>query len=237
MSGEPVFINVYDLFENKTHKKTNNGMKTIGMGGLYHAAVELFGVEYSFGYKQYGNGIYAWHPKENDAHSYRETIPVGYTTLTHKEVKKILKEMSPAWEGPSYDLLSRNCCTFCQVFLPLLGTSVEPFPGWINRTARAGALCQTTAITVTETITSTSKAIDQKLGVTTKVVAVDERFKISEKAKQLDSEYQISAQTCALAASAGTMAKNGLSYLFGGSQPSTVVPARNTTQPNNSSAS
>ena len=45
--------------------------------------------------------------------------------------------MEKDWVGPSYDLLKRNCCSFCNEFCVNLG--VGPLPGWVNGLAGTGA--------------------------------------------------------------------------------------------------
>jgi hypothetical protein len=49
------------------------------------------------------------------------------------QVKAILQRMRAEWLGSSYDLLTRNCCHFCEALAEELG--VGPIPPWLNRFA------------------------------------------------------------------------------------------------------
>jgi len=61
---------------------------------------------------------------------YRESIVLGETDCSILKVNQILKELSREWPGDSYDLLSRNCNHFCDVFCEKLG--VSKIPGDMN---------------------------------------------------------------------------------------------------------
>ena len=81
-NGIPVLLHVYDLnvegFEysdqaNRTILKSNAFMRDVlGFGGAFHAAVEIFGSEYSFGYCPFGSGVFACEPRKNECYSFRE---------------------------------------------------------------------------------------------------------------------------------------------------------------------
>ncbi len=43
------------------------------------------------------------------------------------QIKAILQRLKTDWPGLSYDLLSRNCCHFCEVLCQEL--EVKPVPG------------------------------------------------------------------------------------------------------------
>lgn len=59
-------------------------------------------------------------------YSYRETVPLGSTTLTKVRIDKIIQELSNEWVGTSYDLLSRNCNHFCEELCSRLGVQKVP---------------------------------------------------------------------------------------------------------------
>ncbi|EER14443.1 hypothetical protein Pmar_PMAR021197 [Perkinsus marinus ATCC 50983] len=94
--------------------------EVVGVGGAFHAAVEVYGVEWSYGYCQYGCGVFAVPPTSSEPGSigtYRECLPVERCRLPVTEVIQILEELKGDWPGSSYDLLHRNCTHFCDVFL------------------------------------------------------------------------------------------------------------------------
>lgn len=55
----------------------------------------------------------------------------------------------------SYDLLTRNCCHFCEALVALLGC--RPVPGWLNRfayQADATLVATTHAVTIMRKLSS-----------------------------------------------------------------------------------
>ena len=80
--------------------------------------------------------MYACQPGKNAAYTFRESILLGMTSLSPHAVKQVLSELKQKWDGESYDLLTRNCCHFCEEFVDLLG--VGPIPTWVNQLARHG---------------------------------------------------------------------------------------------------
>ncbi|KAG0486638.1 hypothetical protein HPP92_008733 [Vanilla planifolia] len=98
---------------------------------------EVYGdEEWSFGYCEYGSGIFSCPPTKNPMYTYRESIVLGETTFTNYMVNEIMWELQREWTGISYDLLSRNCNHFCDAFCEGLG--VPKLPAWVNRFANAG---------------------------------------------------------------------------------------------------
>eukprot|EP01024_Parvocaulis_polyphysoides_P006779 TRINITY_DN1192_c0_g2_i1.p1 TRINITY_DN1192_c0_g2~~TRINITY_DN1192_c0_g2_i1.p1 ORF type:complete len:196 (+),score=12.82 TRINITY_DN1192_c0_g2_i1:75-662(+) len=135
-----VRLHVYDVTnlesENmKTTIKTVNGVtRQLGLGGAFHGAVEVYGWEWSYGFCERGTGVYRCTPKANTMYSYRETVELGTTNLTSREVQLLIGKLSASWVGERYDLLTHNCCHFCEVFVQELGLQ-RSFPAWINRMA------------------------------------------------------------------------------------------------------
>mmetsp|Transcript_73678 Transcript_73678/g.204914 ORF Transcript_73678/g.204914 Transcript_73678/m.204914 type:complete len:272 (-) Transcript_73678:142-957(-) len=127
-----VTVHVYDLDSGIT-KGANKVMKAAGTG-LYHAGVEVYSTEWSFGC---ASGIFWCEPKGNRGHSYREAVPMGNTTLSEKEFEVLLDELASEWVAEEYDLLRRNCADFCSELCKRLG--VGPVPVWVRSLAGAGA--------------------------------------------------------------------------------------------------
>lgn len=139
-----VVVHVYDV-TNSESQKTNNTIINInkifkdgiGLGGIFHSAVQVYGSEeWSFGFCEYGSGVFSCPPTKNPMYTFRETIVLGETDCTNGRVNLILRELSREWPGSSYDLLSKNCNHFCDDFCEKLG--VQKLPAWVNRFANAG---------------------------------------------------------------------------------------------------
>ncbi|XP_044469016.1 deubiquitinase DESI2-like [Mangifera indica] len=139
-----VILHIYDV-TNSGSEKTNNTIMQInkifkdgiGVGGIFHSAVQVYGdEEWSFGFCEYGSGVFSCPSGKNPMYSYRECLLLGRTNYSISKVNQILRELSRDWPGSSYDLLSRNCNHFCDEFCERLG--VPKLPGWVNRFANAG---------------------------------------------------------------------------------------------------
>jgi len=136
---EPVYLNVYDLTDGPRGQLLYGFTQT----GAYHAGVEAFGREYSFGAA--AEGIYAVRPRRwNELRPY-QTIAMGETNLSAKEFAKLIDRMQFQWLGSEYHVLSKNCCNFSRALLQEL--EAEPMPGWVDRGAREGACKVTSAVT------------------------------------------------------------------------------------------
>lgn len=125
-----VLLNIYDLNE-KWLIANNIFHEDLEFGGAFHAGVEVYGREWSFG----NTGVFFNRPKCHDVHVYRQTIVIGCTNYGPEEVEAILEdEMFPSWAGRSYDLFSRNCCTFARALCKRLTGNV--IPEWVDRLPR-----------------------------------------------------------------------------------------------------
>lgn len=139
-----VILHVYDVTNSGSDKANNTIMQInkifkdgIGLGGIFHSAVQVFGdEEWSFGFCEHGTGVFSCPATKNPMYTYRESIKLGKTSFSIFDVNQILRELSREWPGQSYDLLSKNCNHFCDEFCERLG--VPKLPGWVNRFAHAG---------------------------------------------------------------------------------------------------
>jgi len=133
---ERVLLRVYDLgqtFMTRWHNELTRGY------GAFHTGVEVYGREWSFGMTSddYSTGV-TWNaPKMNHDHSYRETLSMGYTTMSRKQVDKLIEDMKIKWKGCSYNMLSKKCHNFSDEFCSRLG--VKRLPAWVNDLAYTGA--------------------------------------------------------------------------------------------------
>lgn len=97
-----VNLNIYDMCGG-----LNNAMKKAGLGA-YHTAVEVYGIEISFGTPDgmpkerealILEGIYTIEPKASIVGIYKETISLGLAPASQADVLKIIE-----------DLRFRLCC-------------------------------------------------------------------------------------------------------------------------------
>lgn len=125
-----VLLNIYDL--NEEWLLSNDiFQEVLELGGAFHTGVEVYGREWSFG----TDGVGASCPRSHDVHVYRRSILIGYARCTPEEVEAILdEEMLPKWAGRTYNLLSRNCCTFSRALCKRLTGNV--IPDWVDRLPR-----------------------------------------------------------------------------------------------------
>ncbi|KAI9269699.1 PPPDE putative peptidase domain-containing protein [Helicostylum pulchrum] len=107
--------------------------------GVFHSGVEICGKEYCFGGHEVPNltGVFVVEPKIGIPElTLKQTIDMGTTDLTEKEIEELLLTLSDEFMGPSYNLLSRNCNHFTEGFVERLNSKTVPF--WINRAAKLG---------------------------------------------------------------------------------------------------
>jgi len=131
----PVVLNVYDL-DDRVTKNLNIALKPVA-SGAYHAAVEIFGREWSFGAGLDGTGVFCCEPRGCDAHSFREAIPMGNAEVSEDQFLQLLEDISREWQSASYNLLRRNCCHFSVALCDRL--KVGPAPAWLTTLCGAGA--------------------------------------------------------------------------------------------------
>lgn len=124
--GFPVHLNVYHL-NNEWQKSNQISKQLFGLGGAFHAGIEVHGVEWAYG----DEGISSNDPRTHEVHVYHESIQLGETDLSADEVVTLVKKMKRDWLGQEYHMLDRNCCNFADVFSQeLVG---EPIPSWVTR--------------------------------------------------------------------------------------------------------
>jgi len=121
--GQPVRLHVYTVLTNDYLGKLNQFTRdTLDSGGVFHAAVEVYGAcEWSFGATNRGTGVYSSSPRADEQHTFRETVEMGFTSMSEEEYRKVLAEMMHDWQGPDYNVLNRNCCSFADELLQKLG--------------------------------------------------------------------------------------------------------------------
>lgn len=125
--GTPVYLNVYHL--NDQWVKSNTLSKQVfGIGGAFHAGIEVHGVEWTYGSEF---GISQAQPRSHDVHIYHESILLGETYLSETEVQNLVLTMQKIWVANDYDMLEHNCANFSDALSwELVG---EPIPRWVTR--------------------------------------------------------------------------------------------------------
>lgn len=103
-----VLLNVYDI------TWANTVLGPVGIG-VYHSGIEVYGAEYAFGRAPSSTGVFAVRPKTCPVHTFRESLVLGTTRLSHGEVAAVVRRLSAAWSGPSYHITQRNCNVFAGV--------------------------------------------------------------------------------------------------------------------------
>jgi len=91
---------------------------------FFHVGVEVCETEVCFSQ----DGILLFCPGDYDPNNYRQPILLGHTKLTELEVRILLSELRPIWQGKDYDLFSNNCQTFAMHFCQRLGLARTEVP-------------------------------------------------------------------------------------------------------------
>jgi len=141
--GQPVFLHVYDVSQEESIQKLNKVLahkhSPLKLGGVFHAGVEVNGLEWSYGFSMSETvpGISCSLPKQHPQHHFRQTILLRRTRLSREDVADIISKLIEEYPGDDYDVLRRNCCHFADDFCQRLG--IGRIPGWVYRLARLGA--------------------------------------------------------------------------------------------------
>ncbi len=132
-SCSPVILNVYDVSNNPRIQTINNTTKSLGYGGIFHAAIEIQGKEYSFGgtvnKRSKISGVFQCTPKQCPMHHYRESVFLGDCELNSEQVQSILTGIRPKWLATSYNVFRNNCACFSRELAIELG--VGDLPEWV----------------------------------------------------------------------------------------------------------
>ena len=141
-SCAPVLLNVYDVSTNAKIKNLNRYIKATMGAGIFHAAIEVYGKEYSFGgtltKDSKVTGVFSSNPKSCPMHHYRESVYLGDCHLSKMHVEQILGYLKPNWLASSYNVFKKNCCHFSKEFSIQLG--VGDIPGWVYTLAESASI-------------------------------------------------------------------------------------------------
>jgi len=165
-----VKLNLYNITENPQFEKLNKVLTAVGTGA-FHGGVEVYGKEYSFGFAQDGSGVFSNPPRGRTLHQFRESLSMGKTQLTKREVEQLIERLREEWQGKDYDMLRRNCVSFSEQFIADLG--VGPVPTWVTNLAAAGATVQDGAMA------AVSKAQAAAIVAAAKAGEIDEKYNVT----------------------------------------------------------
>lgn len=135
--GSPVVVHIYDVAHPVARM---NALGRVVGTGAFHAGVQVYNKEWSYCSGSAGihrTGVFVSVPGGCPGHAFRESISMGETRMSKKEVDKLIFKLMMDWPGSDYDLLQHNCCHFTDHFCRQLG--VGPVPPWITSLADAGA--------------------------------------------------------------------------------------------------
>mmetsp|Transcript_27301 Transcript_27301/g.45517 ORF Transcript_27301/g.45517 Transcript_27301/m.45517 type:complete len:255 (-) Transcript_27301:15-779(-) len=135
-----VLLHVYDVATSggitSATQRLNTAMMRLpgrSKSGAFHAAVEVNGIEWSFG----RNGIFCNEPGKSDEGHHRRVIAMGITQLSPREIEALIDALRFSWQGWSYNLLRKNCCGFSNELC--IGLGVGEIPHWVGNLAQVGA--------------------------------------------------------------------------------------------------
>jgi len=128
-----IYLNVYDL------TPMNKYVYWFGLG-IFHSGISAHGAEYAFGAHDYPtSGVFEVSPKECPGFTFRDEILLGTTSLNAAEFRSFIEQCADEYYGDTYHLIIKNCNHFTDdVCRRLTG---RPIPGWVNRLARVGYMC------------------------------------------------------------------------------------------------
>lgn len=128
--GHQVYLNVYDL--DQLSARLNNHVLLANNLGVFHCGVEVLGEEWFFSWGESDfTGLVCARPRCHQVHVFRESITMGASTLSEKEIRTLTQDLMSAWPANSYHPISRSCVTFAEQFIEALQTP-EPFPLWVR---------------------------------------------------------------------------------------------------------
>jgi len=203
-----VTLHIYDATGHEVITGMNKALKVLGTGA-FHGAVEVYGREWSFGYVEGDTGVFCCEPGKCEAHSYKEAVDMGQTQMSEDEVSALIERMASDWPGESYELLTKNCCSFCDAFCIELG--VGPIPKWVSNLAGAGATVQDGLFKAASKVEATRIIAAAKAGEIDEKYQVRSKFQAAAgaaaaKAGEIDEKYQVRQRVEAAGAAAAAKA-------------------------------
>eukprot|EP00747_Dinoflagellata_sp_TGD_P208986 gnl/TRDRNA2_/TRDRNA2_82414_c0_seq1.p1 gnl/TRDRNA2_/TRDRNA2_82414_c0~~gnl/TRDRNA2_/TRDRNA2_82414_c0_seq1.p1 ORF type:complete len:270 (+),score=31.36 gnl/TRDRNA2_/TRDRNA2_82414_c0_seq1:71-811(+) len=131
LMGSDVVLHVYHVSTSRVVEAIN--MLALPLGaGAFHVGIEVHGKEWSYGIAEQGSGLCWIAPRTNRKHLFCESVRLGRTSKSSKEVLNILFALAKRWRGIEYDIFRSNCCHFARDFAKQLGVA-DAYPSWVDR--------------------------------------------------------------------------------------------------------
>lgn len=122
-----VLLHIYEMGE--LSPGVQKMLTTVLGKSAFHVGLEIYGVEWSFGQRTSPrmSGITSSRfPKKNPCHRYKETLSLGRTSMSPKQVHSLLLDMDCIWMAAEYHPLRRNCVNFAEELCHRLGVQQPP---------------------------------------------------------------------------------------------------------------
>lgn len=134
-----VLLHIYDVNRDVLVHRFNSLLCPLGLGA-FHAGVEVYDQEYNFGYfgDGPGTGVYCCVPCTNPGFAFRESVEMGFTSMSLEQVAALISRLKFEWPSTRYNLLRRNCCHFADEICRELG--VGAIPSWVLNLVGGAAL-------------------------------------------------------------------------------------------------
>mmetsp|Transcript_82416 Transcript_82416/g.214743 ORF Transcript_82416/g.214743 Transcript_82416/m.214743 type:complete len:254 (-) Transcript_82416:471-1232(-) len=129
-----VALSVYEL---NGAKALNAVTETVGLGGAYHVGIEVYWLEWSYGWNFRGTGVHVVPIGQSRIGKFKERISLGRTPLPPHEVFNVLAQLRREWPGQEYHYLRQNCGHFCAELSRRLYVPGE-IPSWVTVLAETG---------------------------------------------------------------------------------------------------
>merc|ERR1711972_908310 len=97
--GHPVKLHIYDVSQEESVQKINrilaHKQAPLKLGGVFHAGVEVNGLEWSFGYQPNDTkyGVSCVQPKTHPQHHYRQTVVLKRTQLSPERIANTISNL------------------------------------------------------------------------------------------------------------------------------------------------
>lgn len=136
----PVTLHVYDLGTGSL-QLLNGVLRPFGIVA-FHCGVEVHDWEWSYSDTSLLSdpnmtGVFCTRPRTCKGHNYSESVHLGVTAMTEREMMRVITLLEKKWPGGDYNILTRNCGHFCNELCRMLG--VNAVPPWITQLAGTGA--------------------------------------------------------------------------------------------------
>lgn len=128
-AGALVSLSVYHLSKVSLVGLCNRATSSLGFGGAFHVAVEVFDFEWSYGWTLGGTGIGHCRPRKDSSHVFWMSVPLGLTQCSRLQFGCVMRLLAPHWLGSDYNMIHINCTHFAEALMEIL--DVGPLPKWV----------------------------------------------------------------------------------------------------------